>query len=93
MHFGFYHMKTARCYDLYGMFYWNKWTANKEKRELLEACLPYYEKQLEIVEVILGPYHPNTVRAREDVAIVLKTLGRTEESDALFKLQPVDREV
>lgn len=51
VHFGLYHMKTARCYDLYGMFYWNKWMSNQDRRDWLYACLPYYEKQLEITEV------------------------------------------
>jgi hypothetical protein len=86
-------MKTARCYDLYGMFYWNKYVANRERRDFLEACLPHYEKNLDIHEVVLGPLHPNTVRALKDVIIVLQTLGRKDEAEELSKKLPETKEV
>ncbi len=58
-------MKTARCYDLYGMFYWNKWMSNKDRGDWLDACLPYYEKQLEITEVSNLPCSIYSINSRK----------------------------
>ena len=85
--FGFYHPKTARCVQLWGMMYWNR------GRSTYGQSLGWYQKELDILETIHGKLHPNTVRSREDVAIILQRLGRTEEAEVYLKQQPKDKQV
>lgn len=62
-------------------------------REMMTTCLEMYQHELAILEVLLGMTHPTVVRSREDVIIILQTLGRDPEANELLKQQPADREV
>ena len=55
--------------------------------EYLLKTLNLYKKELEIQEELLGSLHPTTVRAREDVIIVLESLNRNDQ--ALKHNQPI----
>ena len=86
-HFGFYHQKTARCLQLWGQMYWNRGRGTYDK------SLGFYEKELDILETVQGKLHPNTVRSREDVAIILENLDRNAEAQVLYSQQPQDKDV
>ncbi|XP_046565455.1 uncharacterized protein LOC124274188 [Haliotis rubra] len=88
--FGRYHLKTARCYQLYGQMYWNNWSIKSGHMEWLEKCLELYMMELEILEEVQGKLHPNTVRSREDVIIILQNLDRHVEAMKYNQDQPAD---
>lgn len=93
LEFGKYHIQTARCYQLYGQLYWNRYARlDPQRRDWLESSLPLYGQELEIQEELLGPIHPITVRARQDNIIVLTSLGRKGEAEKLTEKQPVNHE-
>ncbi|XP_063411273.1 TPR repeat-containing protein DDB_G0287407-like [Mytilus trossulus] len=85
--FGKFHLNTARCAQLHGQMLWNNWTTNR-KPEFLENCLVLYQQEVEILCEIQGDLHPNTVRSREDVIIILQSLGRDEEAKKYQNQQP-----
>lgn len=82
------HMHTARCCQLYGQMYWNAYIKEKSQTGWILKCLQLYKQELTILEEVMGPYHPTTVRSREDVVIILKMVNRPEESQELQKKQP-----
>lgn len=73
--------------------YWNN-TASRRRLDVpadaMDRCLDLYKKELEILEEVLGPIHPTSVRSREDVVIILQNLGRNEEANELQKKQPAE---
>ncbi|ESO87193.1 hypothetical protein LOTGIDRAFT_229331 [Lottia gigantea] len=85
--FGRIHLNTARSYQLYGQLFWNRWASN-HKNEYLQKCLGFYINEVEILEEILGAHHPNVVRSREDVIIILDSQGRKSEAYKYKILQP-----
>ncbi|CAG2228476.1 unnamed protein product [Mytilus edulis] len=85
--FGKFHLNTARCAQLHGQMLWNNWTNNR-KPEFLENCLVLYQQEVEILCEVQGDLHPNTVRSREDVIIILQKLGRDEEAKKYQDQQP-----
>ncbi|XP_076089061.1 TPR repeat-containing protein DDB_G0287407-like isoform X2 [Mytilus galloprovincialis] len=85
--FGKFHLNTARCAQLHGQMLWNNWTNNR-KPEFLENCLVLYQQEVEILCEVQGDLHPNTVRSREDVIIILQNLGRDEEAKKYQDQQP-----
>ncbi|CAC5362199.1 unnamed protein product [Mytilus coruscus] len=85
--FGKFHLNTARCAQLHGQMLWNNWTTN-HKPEFLENCLVLYQQEVEILCEVQGDLHPNTVRSREDVIIILQRLGRDEEAKKYQDQQP-----
>ncbi|XP_070552688.1 nephrocystin-3-like [Ptychodera flava] len=90
--FGEFHQCTARCYQLYGQLYWNRWSQQMDPQwsTYMEPCLDLYKKELKILETLLGPLHPTVVRSREDVIIILQTLGRDGDASKLQEEQPDD---
>ncbi|XP_041366905.1 TPR repeat-containing protein DDB_G0287407-like [Gigantopelta aegis] len=86
--FGRFHLKTARCYQLYGQLYWNQWSNQSHNTDYLNKTLDLYKVELELLEEVQGKNHPNTVRSREDVIIILQNLNRNPEANQLAKLQP-----
>ena len=82
-----YHLKTARSVQLWGQLYWNRGSSTYEE------SLKYYKLELDILETVQGQLHPNTVRSREDVAIILENLGRQAEADVFYSQQPQDKHV
>ncbi|KAL3832682.1 hypothetical protein ACJMK2_024304 [Sinanodonta woodiana] len=88
--FGKYHLHTARCSQLFGQLYWNQHVARENRKDWLETCLELYKTELEILEEILGPLHPTTVRSREDVIIILDRLDRSEEAKLYQEKQPAE---
>ncbi|XP_077984627.1 uncharacterized protein LOC144439228 [Glandiceps talaboti] len=90
--FGEYHQCTARCYQLYGQLYWNRWSQQMDSgwADYMTPCLDLYQKELKILETLLGPLHPTVIRSREDVIIILQTMGRNEEAENLQKEQAED---
>ncbi|XP_076439571.1 TPR repeat-containing protein DDB_G0287407-like [Babylonia areolata] len=91
LYFGLYHQNTARCEQLYGQLFWNNWISNR-RNDWLEECLEHYLVELDILQEILGKDHPTTVRSREDVIIVLQSLGRHGEADRHLADQPDTRD-
>ncbi|CAG2205124.1 unnamed protein product [Mytilus edulis] len=61
---------------------------NNRKPEFLENCLVLYQQEVEILCEVQGDLHPNTVRSREDVIIILQKLGRDEEAKKYQDQQP-----
>ncbi|XP_070544501.1 nephrocystin-3-like [Ptychodera flava] len=88
--FGEFHKVTARCYQSYGQLYWNRWAEEMDQgwETYLTDSVKLYKKELQILETLLGPLHPNVVRSRQDVIIVLETMGNQEEADELKRQQP-----
>ena len=38
-HFGLSHLKTSRCYQLWGQMYWNRYVHDKSRTDWLQTCL------------------------------------------------------
>jgi len=38
-HFGPAHLKTARCYQLYGQMYWAQYIEYESRKDWMEKCL------------------------------------------------------
>ncbi|KAI0241165.1 hypothetical protein LSAT2_000364, partial [Lamellibrachia satsuma] len=91
-HFGTAHLKTARCYQLWGQMYWNQYVEYHTRADFMVKCLEMYEQELNILELLLGPVHPTAVRSREDIVIILQTLERNDEADILLAKQPADKQ-
>ncbi|XP_064648188.1 TPR repeat-containing protein DDB_G0287407-like [Lineus longissimus] len=87
--FGIYHQKLARCYQLFAQLYWNTYVTFEPLEDYLLKALDLYKKELAIQEELLGSLHPTTVRAREDVIIVLETLNRNDEALKYKHNQPI----
>ena len=51
-----------------------------------------YQQELEILEEVQGDLHPNTVRSREDVIIILQSLHRDSEAQKYQEKQPKQHE-
>lgn len=85
--FGKFHLNTARCAQLYGQMYWNNWTHNR-RDDFLRSCLDLYVQEVEILCEVQGDLHPNTVRSREDVIIILQSLGRDADAKVYQAQQP-----
>ena len=49
---------------------------------------PLYQRSLAIVEKALGSDHPNTVKVRENYALLLRNLGRDAEAGKLEQPPP-----
>lgn len=86
--FGKFHLDTARCNQLFGQLYWNRWVYNEDRIDWLEKCLELYMQELEILTDFLGHHHVTTVRSREDVIIILQSLKREEEAEKYRAQQP-----
>ena len=50
VYFGIYHLSTARCVQLYGQLYWNRWTTG-HNHQWLEESLKHYTMELDILQV------------------------------------------
>ncbi|PVD30644.1 hypothetical protein C0Q70_09917 [Pomacea canaliculata] len=87
LYFGTYHLNTGRCVQLFGQLYWNRRNSDKNT-VLITECLKYYMLELDILQEVLGHAHPNTVRSRNDVIIILQNLGRDDEAQVYLAQQP-----
>jgi len=88
--FGRESIQAADIMQKFGYMYWN-W--DRESVEGLEKSLEWHQKELETRSKVMGPTHPITKRAREDVYIILDRLGRHPEACELYvDLPPEDDE-
>lgn len=76
---------VADAMQSFGYLYWN---LNKTHEAYLAKSLEWHSKEVTLREELLGPHHPVTARARQDVAILLSRLGRTQELEELVTLYP-----
>lgn len=75
--FGDRDVNVADVMQYFGYLYWN---LNREDTNYLRRSLEWHQRELEIREEALGKMHPITSRAREDVCIILRKLGREQEA-------------
>jgi len=76
---------VADAMQSFGYLYWN---LNKTHEAYLKKSLEWHAKEMQLREELMGVVHPVTQRARQDVAILLSRLERTEELQALVHRYP-----
>eukprot|EP01087_Luapelamoeba_hula_P018352 TRINITY_DN5906_c0_g1_i1.p1 TRINITY_DN5906_c0_g1~~TRINITY_DN5906_c0_g1_i1.p1 ORF type:complete len:506 (+),score=62.31 TRINITY_DN5906_c0_g1_i1:360-1877(+) len=83
--FGERDLAVADVMQYFGYLYWN---LNREDVSYLTRSLEWHKKELDIREEVLGKAHAVTARAREDVCIILRKLGRDQEARAIISPNP-----
>ena len=61
---------------------------HNHRDDFLKSCLDLYVQEVEILCEVQGDLHPNTVRSREDVIIILQSLGRDADAKVYQAQQP-----
>lgn len=72
---------------LHRYYYFFIQTHNR-RDDFLRSCLDLYVQEVEILCEVQGDLHPNTVRSREDVIIILQSLGRDADAKVYQAQQP-----
>ena len=84
----FFFQTVPRLMVFYTIVFWVFFQTHNHRDDFLKSCLDLYVQEVEILCEVQGDLHPNTVRSREDVIIILQNLGRDADAKVYQAQQP-----